>query len=85
MLGSVTAQITLEAGGLTGLHVVEDLGGGALIHLTGLAAVLFLWSRVFQPTFYHPTDMYPKAKRIERSKYPYIPQADPIVVNVFPS
>lgn len=42
MLGSVTAQITLEAEGLTGLHVVEDLGDRALIHLTGLAAVLFL-------------------------------------------
>lgn len=33
MLGSVTAQITLEAGGLTGLHVVEDLGwaGGSIV------------------------------------------------------
>lgn len=30
MLGSATAHITLEAGGLTGLHVIEGLkaGGG---------------------------------------------------------
>lgn len=68
-MGSATAHITLEAGGLTGLHVIEGLkagGGVAIIYLTGLAAVLFLWSRVFQHTFYHPADMYHEAKRIEK-------------------